>query len=125
MSAEGAALHRLPPSVARLRTWTEPTIAALSASAGKRDRTRASSSSSRAVTEAPMRRPPSGASEMVRSSATAGEVHHPAGLEDPVLELGQEIRSPGHDLGVGPPLGENLKALVDTAGHSKLESSHA
>ena len=125
MSAEGAALHRLPPSVARLRTWTEPTIAALSASAGKRDRTRASSSSSRAVTEAPMRRPPSGASEMARSSATAERSTTQPGLRTPFLSWGKQIRPPGHDLGVGPPLGKNLKALVDTPGHSKLESSHA
>ena len=34
MSADGAALQRLPPSVARLRTWMEPTSAPLSASAG-------------------------------------------------------------------------------------------
>ena len=34
MSADGAALQRLPPSVARFRTWTEPTMAALSASDG-------------------------------------------------------------------------------------------
>ena len=34
MSAEGAALQRLPPIVARLRIWIEPTSAALSASAG-------------------------------------------------------------------------------------------
>ena len=34
MSAEGAALHTLPPSVARLRIWIEPTSAALSARAG-------------------------------------------------------------------------------------------
>ena len=33
MSAEGAALQMLPPSVARVRTWTEPTSAAPSASA--------------------------------------------------------------------------------------------
>ncbi len=32
MSAEGAALQTLPPSVASVRTWTEPTSAALSAS---------------------------------------------------------------------------------------------
>ena len=31
MSADGAALQRLPPTVARLRTWSEPTMAALSA----------------------------------------------------------------------------------------------
>ena len=31
MSAEGAALHRLPPTVARFRIWTEPTSAPLSA----------------------------------------------------------------------------------------------
>ena len=31
MSAEGAALQRLPPTVARLRTWMEPTRAPLSA----------------------------------------------------------------------------------------------
>jgi hypothetical protein len=55
MSADGAALHRLPPSVARFRTWTEPTSAALSASDGKRAFTRASSSRSRALTAAPIR----------------------------------------------------------------------
>ena len=31
MSADGAALQRLPPTVARLRTCSEPTMAALSA----------------------------------------------------------------------------------------------
>ena len=34
MSADGAALHRLPPTVARLRICTDPTSAPLSASAG-------------------------------------------------------------------------------------------
>ena len=104
MSAEGAALHRLPPSVARLRTWTEPTIAALSASAGKRDRTRASSSSSRAVTEAPMRRPPSGASEMVRSSATAERSTTQPGLRTPFLSWGKRSVPPATTLVSGPRL---------------------
>ena len=39
MSAEGAALHRLPPTVARLRTCTEPMNEAASAMAGKLSRT--------------------------------------------------------------------------------------
>ena len=34
MSAEGAALQRFPPSVARFRTWTDPTSAPLSEMAG-------------------------------------------------------------------------------------------
>ena len=34
MSADGAALHRFPPSVARFRIWTDPTSAPLSAIAG-------------------------------------------------------------------------------------------
>ena len=72
-----------------------------------------------------MRRPPSGASEIVRSSATPERSTTQAGLEHPVLELGQEVGAPRHHLGVGPALGEDLQALVDAAGHSELESSHA
>ena len=55
----------------------------------------------------------------------AGEIDDPAGLEDPVLELRQEIGTARHDAGIRPALLQDLEAFVDTSGHSKLESSHA
>src|SRR5262245_48834859 len=102
MSADGAALQRLPPSVARLRTWIDPTIAALSASEGKRDRTRASSSSSRAVTEAPTRRPPPSASCTVRNSATPERSTTQPGLSRPFLSWGRRSVPPATTFVSGP-----------------------
>jgi hypothetical protein len=54
----------------------------------------------------------------------AGEVDHPRGLEEAVLELGQEVRSSGQQLRVRPAFTENADDLLDAPGQGKLESSH-
>src|SRR5262245_34928125 len=102
MSAEGAALQRLPPTVARFRIWTDPTRAALSAGAGYRARTPGSSSSVRAVTAAPTVRPPPFLGPRRRSGATPDRSTTQAGLSRLFLSWGRRSVPPATSFASDP-----------------------
>src|SRR5207247_9393100 len=55
----------------------------------------------------------------------AGEIDHGGRLDEPVLHLGQEIRSAGNQLGLGATLGEKLQAVFDATRKGEVEASHA
>ena len=123
MSADGAALQRLPPSVARLRTWT-------SRPAPRSPRARDSRRAAPGV-QLELPRGHRGADaeaaavlDLRAARATPDRSTTTAGLEDPVLHLGQEVGAAGHQLGLAPPLGEDLQAVVDAVRQGELESSH-
>ncbi len=122
MSAEGAALQRLPPTVARLRTCSEPTMAALSAIAAIRPAQR------RAQLE--LARGDRGADAQavavldLPNPGDAGKVHHHGGMQDPVLHLGQEVGASRDQLGLRSSLGEDLQAVFEAVRQNEIESSH-
>ena len=94
MSAEGAALQRFPPSVARFRTCTDPTSAPLSEIAGVGGPDRGSRSSvARGDGGADPEAGSVGARELPELGY-AGQVDHAAGPEHAVLQLGQEVGPP-------------------------------
>src|SRR6266850_648538 len=102
MSADGAALQMLPPTVARWRTCTEPTSAPLSASPRYCGPcSRGSRSSSRAVTAAPMRRPVLSAVSW-RSGATPERSTTTPGLSRWFLSWGRRSVPPATSLAAAP-----------------------
>ena len=93
MSADGAALQRLPPTVARFLTCTDPMRAPLSASAVYPARTRLSSSSARAVTAAPTLSPPLSDCRLL-SGATPLRSTTQTGFSRPFLSCGKRSVPP-------------------------------
>src|SRR5882724_8223765 len=55
----------------------------------------------------------------------AGQIHHQRGLEEAVLELGQEIGPSRHQLDVRPMARHGLEAVVHARRQRQIESSHA
>ena len=53
-----------------------------------------------------------------------GEVDDVGGLEEMVLELGQQVGPAREELGVAPSLGEDGQACIDTVRCCELETSH-
>ncbi len=85
MSADGAALQRLPPTVARLRTCTEPMHAAASPIAGKLPRTAGAFSTAPSVVAAPIVSAPSSSRRTMARSGTSLRLTSVCGCRVPSL----------------------------------------